>query len=222
MSIEFLGVSKKYANSSIIFDKANLKIDDNSFVALVGKSGSGKSTLLNLLSGLDRPDYGDVRINSQSILSMDDNALSTLRNRYMGFIFQFFYLQPFLSVVENIEVAAYPNGAMSKDERKNRATHLLSAVGLRDKTKSLPMTLSGGETQRVAIARALMNGPAIILADEPTGNLDAENSANIIKILRAIQKKTKCIMIVVTHDLNISRYADRVIGIREGKLVDEI
>lgn len=222
MSIEFLGVSKKYANSSIIFDEANLKIDDNSFVALVGKSGSGKSTLLNLLSGLDRPDYGDVRINSQSILSMDDNALSTLRNRYMGFIFQFFYLQPFLSVVENIEVAAYPNGAMSKDERKNRATHLLSAVGLRDKTKSLPMTLSGGETQRVAIARALMNGPAIILADEPTGNLDEENSANIIKILRAIQKKTKCIMIVVTHDLNISRYADRVIGIREGKLVDEI
>lgn len=220
MPIKLANISKKYPNNSIIFDNASLTIEDNSFIALVGKSGSGKSTLLNLISGLDRPDSGDIQINDQSIVNINDNELSIIRNHNIGFIFQSFYLQPFLTVIENVETAAFPNINYKKIIQTNRANKLLSAVGLAEKANAYPKTLSGGETQRVAIARALMNQPNIILADEPTGNLDAENSKNIIQLLRIIQNQTKCIMIIVTHDESISSSADRIIRISEGKLTD--
>lgn len=220
MPIKLANISKKYPNNSIIFDNASLTIEDNSFIALVGKSGSGKSTLLNLISGLDSPDSGDIQINDQSIVNINDNELSTIRNHNIGFIFQSFYLQPFLTVIENVETAAFPNINYKKIIQTNRANKLLSAVGLAEKANAYPKILSGGETQRVAIARALMNQPNIILADEPTGNLDAENSKNIIQLLRIIQNQTKCIMIIVTHDESISSSADRIIRISEGKLTD--
>lgn len=220
MPITLINVSKRYTNDSPILDSANLTINDNSFVALIGKSGSGKSTLLNLISGLDRPDSGDIQIDGKSIINMSDNNLSIFRNDNIGFVFQFFYLQPFLSVAENIAAASYPNENITKDMQEQRASRLIKAVGLDGKSNAQPKTLSGGEMQRVAIARAMMNLPKIILADEPTGNLDTENSQNVIQLLRTIQKKTSCILIIVTHDQSISKLADRVIKISEGKFTD--
>lgn len=219
MPIELSNITKKYTKDALILDQANLTISDNSFTAIIGKSGSGKSTLLNLISGLDRPDSGEIKVGSTSIVGAKDKELSKLRNQNIGFVFQFFYLQPFLSVLENVESAAYPNPHLDPKTRATYAKNILASVGLADKINARPKTLSGGEMQRVAIARALINSPSIILADEPTGNLDSETSASIIDLLHNIQRQTECILIIVTHDQTISSHADRIIKIEGGKII---
>lgn len=220
MPIVLRNLSKRYSNNQIIFDNVNLNINDGSSVALVGKSGSGKSTFLNLLSGLDTPSSGDILVNGSSIVKMHDAELSKIRRKNIGFIFQFFYLQPFLSVLENTEIAAYPDRQFKKQDRRERAKYLLSLLGLKDKIHSDPNKLSGGEAQRVAIARALMNHPNIILADEPTGNLDLENSRRIFQLLRDLHKQTKCILLIATHDQTITKYVDRTLKIEHGGIVN--
>ena len=151
---------------------------------------------------------------------MDDAKMASFRAKQIGFVFQFFYLQPFLNITENILIPSYVDTKNPTKEYVNRALELLRLVGLEDKAKAMPNELSGGEIQRVAIARALINHPSIILADEPTGNLDAQNSTNIFALLRQIQRLTKNTLVIVTHDQKVTDIADKIIGIEEGKLVD--
>lgn len=207
---------KKYGKN-IVLEIENLQISRGEFVAITGASGSGKSTLLNILSGLDRPTSGEVLVDGQNIFKLRDRKLSKFRNQKIGFIFQFFYLQPFLTVRQNIEVASFPLWVKSKI-RRHRAEKLASVVGLGDRVNAFPRELSGGQIQRVAIARSLINSPEILFADEPTGNLDSKNSKQTIELLRKIQKQTGMTLVVVTHDERIAAEADRIIEIEDGKV----
>lgn len=207
---------KKYGKN-IVLEIENLQINRGEFVAITGASGSGKSTLLNILSGLDRPTSGEVLVDGQNIFKLRDRKLSKFRNQKIGFIFQFFYLQPFLTVRQNIEVASFPLWVKSKI-RRHRAEKLASVVGLGDRVNAFPRELSGGQIQRVAIARSLINSPEILFADEPTGNLDSKNSKQTIELLRKIQKQTGMTLVVVTHDERIAAEADRIIEIEDGKV----
>lgn len=195
----------------------SLDIREGEFVAIVGASGSGKSTLLQMLGGLDKPTSGTITINDLRLDKMSDRKLSNFRNQTIGFVFQSFYLQPFLSLQRNIEVAAMPNG-MKRLERKERAKRLASAVGLSERLGHKPKELSGGQIQRAAIARALLNQPKIILADEPTGNLDSENSREIIELFQAIRHKYGTTIIIATHDLEVARRADRIVTMKDGEI----
>lgn len=196
----------------------SLDIREGEFVAIVGASGSGKSTLLQMLGGLDKPTSGTITINNLRLDKMSDRKLSNFRNQTIGFVFQSFYLQPFLSLQRNIEVAAMPNG-MKRLERKERAKRLASAVGLSERLGHKPKELSGGQIQRAAIARALLNQPKIILADEPTGNLDSENSREIISLFRHLQQKFGTTVIIATHDQEVAAQADRIITVKDGGIV---
>jgi len=196
----------------------SLDIRRSEFIAIVGSSGSGKSTLLQLIGGLDKPTAGTITVNNKSISNMSDRQLSNFRNQTIGFVFQFFYLQPFLSLEHNIEIAAMPS-RMKKTERNLRIIQLAHQVGLTERLKHLPSELSGGQIQRAAIARALLNRPSIILADEPTGNLDAENSHEIITLFRALQIQYNTTIVIATHDHEIASKADRIIAIKDGLLV---
>lgn len=196
----------------------SLDIYEGEFVAIVGASGSGKSTLLQMLGGLDKPTSGTIAINGVLLNKMSDRKLSQFRNEMIGFVFQSFYLQPFLNLRRNIEIAAMPN-RMKHVQRKNRAERLASAVGLSDRLTHKPKELSGGQIQRAAIARALLNQPKIILADEPTGNLDSENSRDIISMFRHLQQKLGATVVIATHDQEIAAQADRVITVKDGAIV---
>ncbi len=196
----------------------SLDIYEGEFVAIVGASGSGKSTLLQMLGGLDKPTSGTIAINDVLLNKMSDRKLSQFRNEMIGFVFQSFYLQPFLNLRRNIEIAAMPN-RMKHAQRKNRAERLASAVGLSDRLTHKPKELSGGQIQRAAIARALLNQPKIILADEPTGNLDSENSRDIISLFRHLQQKLGATVVIATHDQEIAAQADRVITVKDGAIV---
>lgn len=221
MSIELKSISKCYSKrDQKILDQASYTFLDNCCTAIVGKSGSGKSTLLNIISGLDKPDSGEIIIDGERVDNMNDAKMASFRAKQIGFVFQFFYLQPFLNITENILIPSYVDTKNPTKEYVNRALELLRLVGLEDKAKAMPNELSGGEIQRVAIARALINHPSIILADEPTGNLDAQNSTNIFALLRQIQRLTKNTLVIVTHDQKVTDIADKIIGIEEGKLVD--
>lgn len=197
----------------------DLDIHKGEFVALVGASGSGKSTLLQLIGGLDKPTSGTIEINNKRLDKMNDRNLSMFRNQTIGFVFQFFYLQPFLSLARNIEIAGMPN-RMKRSERKERIAILARQVGLSERLGHLPRELSGGQIQRAAIARALMNHPSIILADEPTGNLDSENSHEIIALFKQICDEFSTTIVIATHDMAIASQADRVITIRNGGVDD--
>lgn len=222
IAIKATNVIKKYKVGKQIIraiDDVSVDIHEGEFVALVGPSGSGKSTLLHLLGGLDKPTSGEIVVGGKNVSSMNDRQLSKFRNQTIGFVFQSFYLQPFLTLRRNIEVASMPQ-RMGRAERKLRIESLARQVGLYDRLSHRPHELSGGQIQRAAIARALLNRPAIILADEPTGNLDSANSRDIISLFQQIREQYHATIIIATHDNEIAAQADRVIALKDGRLCD--
>ena len=212
-------LKKYYGNGENLvkaIDNANIDIKEGEFVAIVGKSGSGKSTLLHMMGGLDNPTEGKVYINDKDIFSLKEEKLAIFRRRNIGFIFQNFNLIPSLNVWENITL---PVGLDGKEINKPFVTDIINSLGLESKVDALPNTLSGGQQQRVAIARALVARPAIILADEPTGNLDSKTSDEVMSLLKTMIKKYNQTLVMITHDETIAQIADRVIYIEDGKVV---
>ena len=197
-------------------DHTSIEVENGEFVAIVGRSGSGKSTLLHMLGGLDRPDSGEVIIGGKNLFSLKDEQLAVFRRRKIGFIFQDFNLIPALNVLENIVL---PLGLDGKKVNKGFVTDIVEHIGLAEKLKSLPNQLSGGQKQRVAIARALASRPAIILADEPTGNLDSKTEMEVISLLKSCVRKYGQTLVMITHDETIAQMADRVMIIEDGKVV---
>jgi putative ABC transport system ATP-binding protein len=208
------------ATAVTALDRVNLSVNTGEFVAIMGPSGCGKSTLLHLVGGLDRPSDGKVIVEGTSIAEMDDDRLTELRRRKIGFVFQFFNLIPVLNAVENAALPVTLDGVKPAEAQKN-AAEWLARFGLSDRLSSRPDQLSGGQQQRVAIARALAAEPALILADEPTGNLDTRSGDEIASLLRDVAKKYGRTVIMVTHDPRIAAYADRIIFLKDGKVVDE-
>ena len=201
-------------------DGVNLSVEDGEFVAIVGTSGSGKSTLLHMLGGLDRPTSGSVTVDGKNIFSLKDEALTIFRRRKIGFVFQSFNLVPVLTVRENIVLPIQLDGG-KVDERY--VGEVVTALGLEKKLNSLPGQLSGGQQQRVSIGRALMNAPAVVLADEPTGNLDSKSSREIVELLKVSNEKYGQTLLVITHDESIALQADRILSIEDGKITrDEV
>ena len=212
-------LKKYYRNGENLvkaIDNANIDIKEGEFVAIVGKSGSGKSTLLHMIGGLDNPTEGNIYINNKDIFSLKEEELAIFRRRNIGFIFQHFNLIPSLNVWENITI---PIGLDGKEINKAFVTDIINSLGLESKIDALPNTLSGGQQQRVAIARALVARPAIILADEPTGNLDSKTSDEVMSLLKTMIKKYNQTLVMITHDETIAQMADRVIYIEDGKVV---
>lgn len=191
-------------------------VEAGEFIAIIGSSGSGKSTLMHLMGGVDRPTSGTVRLQGQDIFARNDEQLAVFRRREVGLIYQFYNLIPVLDVVENMTLPVLMDG---RSVNEQRLSALVRALGLTGREHCLPNQLSGGQQQRVAIGRALMNAPSVVLADEPTGNLDSKNSAEIMSLLRASNKKFKQTLIVVTHDEDVALMADRVIAIEDGRIV---
>jgi putative ABC transport system ATP-binding protein len=220
---ELRGVVKSYGGTETMvraIDGIDLHIVKGEFVVIAGSSGSGKTTLLQLLGALDRPSSGSIRFEDQDLSSLGDRALAGLRLRTLGFIFQQFNLIPTLTAVENVEVALAPVG-LARDEREARAGGLLERVGLGGRRDHLPSQLSGGEQQRVAIARALANEPEVLLADEPTGNLDSATGEAILGLLYSLWEETGLTVILITHDQSIAQMAPRVLRLADGKVVAE-
>jgi putative ABC transport system ATP-binding protein len=201
-------------------DGLSMRMRKGEFVAIMGPSGSGKSTLLNLIGALDRPSSGKVLIDGVDISKLDETGLAKLRNEKIGFIFQAYNLIARSTVLRNMELPALVRG-YPKEERLRKVHELLAVVGLEDKVLRKPKTLSGGEQQRVAIARALMNDPQIVLADEPTGNVDSKTGRVIMNFLRKLNLEKGTTIIVVTHDPEVARMADRILYLRDGKVVKE-
>lgn len=197
-------------------DHTSIEVENGEFAAIVGRSGSGKSTLLHMLGGLDRPDDGEVLIEGQNIFSLKDEQLAVFRRRKIGFIFQDYNLIPALNVWENIVL---PMGLDGKRVNQDFVMGIVENIGLEKKLKSLPSTLSGGQKQRVAIARALASRPAIILADEPTGNLDSRTEMEVISVLKTCVRKYGQTLVMITHDETIAQMADRIMVIEDGKVV---
>lgn len=187
-------------------------------VAIIGASGSGKSTLLHLIGGIDRPTEGKVFLEGKDIYAQNDEELALFRRRQVGFVFQMFNLVPHLTVYENIVLPLGLDGRHADDERVNE---LISTIGLSDKCKTLPSQLSGGQQQRVAIARALVTQPAIVLADEPTGNLDSRTGAEVLNLLRTTADKLGQTMAIITHDDKVAQFCDRIIRIEDGSVVND-
>jgi putative ABC transport system ATP-binding protein len=220
--IEVKDVSKRYVTGDIDFTalkSVNLKIEKGEFTAIMGPSGSGKSTFMNILGCLDRMDAGTYFINGQDVSNLEDNQLAFIRNKEIGFVFQAFNLLPRISVLENVELPMVYAGISSK-ERKERALSALEKVGLTDRVNHRPNEISGGQKQRVAIARAMVTNPAVIMADEPTGNLDAKSSMEIMKIFRKLNNEGATI-VMVTHEEDIAKCANRVVKFLDGEIVDD-
>lgn len=196
----------------------DLTIKDGESIAIVGKSGSGKSTLMHLLAGLDRPTKGSIIWDAHVLSSMKEGTLAGLRNKRVGFVFQQFFLQPTLTVLENT-ILPLKIAGVSPSTRKVRGRKALEAVGLLDKANNRATDLSGGQKQRVAIARALINEPAVIFADEPTGNLDTDTGKQIVELLFGLQRDRHITLVVVTHDPELARRCDRTVHIQDGKVV---
>lgn len=215
-------LNKTYKNGSVevhALKDVNLEIQHGEFIAVMGQSGSGKSTLMNILGCLDRPTSGEYLLEGINIKDQSQDELSLIRNKKIGFVFQAFNLIPRTDVLRNVELPMI-YAKQKTSYRRARAIELLERVGLGDRTHHLPNELSGGQKQRVAIARALANNPPIILADEPTGNLDTQSSDEIMEIFRDLNKEGSSI-ILVTHEPEIAEYADRVIVFRDGRLIED-
>lgn len=201
-------------------DSVSLAVEEGRFVALMGPSGSGKSTLLNLIGGLDSPTSGAVIVDSENVGEMNDRAKARYRNRKIGFVFQNFNLQENRTTLENVEVPLAIMG-VPRSERRQRAHSALEAVGLSDRLRHRPGQLSGGQQQRAAIARAIVTEPRILLADEPTGNLDSRSGAEIVDLLRRLNRERGVTVIVATHDARIAQAADAKVPVRDGQVVRE-
>lgn len=216
--VEINNLVKSYENGHIkALNGIDLTITEGEFVSIIGPSGSGKSTLLNMLGALDLPDSGSIKVAGYDLVS--NKKLNVFRSQKIGFVFQLHNLIPNLSVVENIEIPMFTS-KLSNSEMRSKALKLLDDVGLKDKASLKPSKLSGGERQRVAIARALANDPSIILADEPTGSLDSKTSNKILKQLIDLHKSNNVTLIIVTHDMNVARLADRIIEVLDGKIIN--
>ena len=218
-TIKLEHVTKRYEEAGVertILNDVSLEIGCGEFVVLLGKSGSGKSTLLNLIGGIDSLTAGDVQVDGKSITKMDDTARTLFRRNHIGFIFQAFNLIPTLSVLENVllplELGGKPNPQRAKD--------LIEQVGLTHRINAFPDRLSGGEQQRVAIARALVNNPLVVLADEPTGNLDTDTGRTVLELLDTLTRKAGKNLVMVTHSEEVVGVADRVLRLKDGKLVE--
>lgn len=221
--LEVTNLSKTYGTGETqvkALDNVSLSVESGEFVAIIGPSGSGKSTLLHILGGVDVPTSGSVVINGVDISNLDETALAIFRRRQIGLIYQFYNLMPILTVKENLTLPLLLDGR-KPDERV--VDDLLKTLGLTERVNHLPNQLSGGQQQRVSIGRALINNPALMLADEPTGNLDSENSREIVSLLRKFNKENNQTVIIITHDERIAMSADRVISIEDGKITrDEV
>lgn len=202
-------------------DDVDLTVEPSEFVAIMGPSGCGKSTLLNLVGGLDRPTSGRVLVNGSDLSTLDDDGLTELRRKNIGFVFQFFNLIPVLDAAENAALPLTLDGT-PPDEARARAAEWLAKVGLGDRLASRPDQLSGGEQQRVAVARALVAEPALVLADEPTGNLDSRSSIEIAELLKQVSEKWGRAIVMVTHDPRIAGFADRVLLMKDGAIIEDI
>lgn len=214
-------VSKTYKtgrNNVEAVRDVSFDIKEGEIVALVGPSGSGKSSILNIIGGLDRPTKGKVSVAGDSLAELSDGKLSEFRNKTIGFVFQFFYLQPFLDLQTNVEIPMMFNRA-KKTERRKQSTSFIDAVGLGDRADHKPNELSGGQIQRTAIARALVNNPKLVLADEPTGNLDRKNGDQIMDLFEEIREKYNTAVLLITHDEKTAARADRIIELEDGKIV---
>ena len=196
-------------------DDVSFSVEKGEFLAIIGPSGSGKSTLLHILGGVDRPTSGKVYVDGQDVYAQDEEALAIFRRRQVGLVYQFYNLIPVLNVVENLTLPVLMDG---REVNQERLGELLDTLGLRGREKHLPNQLSGGQQQRVSIGRALMNAPAVVLADEPTGNLDSRNSQEIVELLKLSNRKYGQTLIVITHDENIALQADRIIAVEDGHI----
>jgi putative ABC transport system ATP-binding protein len=220
--IRLENVTKRFDGKSHVtaLNAVNLAIDRGEMVSIVGPSGSGKSTFLNLVGALDRPTYGVVRVDGEALQGLSEDALTRLRRDKIGFIFQFFNLLPTLSCLENVALPLHLRG-WARKKATERATELLSLVGLADRLSHQPEELSGGQRQRVAIARALSIYPPILLADEPTGNLDSRTGEDILGLLHDLHERTGSTVVIVTHDDGVARSCDRTIALRDGRVVED-
>lgn len=217
-------LEKKYSEKAEelhIIRNLNFEVKEGEFISILGRSGSGKSTLLNIIGLLDKADSGKIYIDGKEVETLSEEERDKIKNRMIGFVFQFHYLLPEFTALENVMLPALLNNFDKRGEIEQRALELLEKVGLGDRKSHKPSQLSGGEKQRVAIARALINSPKILLADEPTGNLDEETSEMIFKILKEINQKEKQTIIVVTHSKDLAEISDKQVYLKKGVLVEE-
>ena len=221
--IELDAVTKRFAGKRDVIglDAVSLVIPSGEMVAIIGPSGSGKSTLLNLVGGLDRPTIGHVSIDGEHLGNLSDDALTKVRREKIGFIFQFFNLLPTLSCLENVGLPLHLRGWPRK-KVDERARELLNLVQLDHRLTHLPDELSGGERQRVAIARALSIYPPVLLADEPTGNLDTRTGGEILALIRDVHSRLGCTVVIVTHDMNVAHSCQRTVALRDGRIVEDV
>ncbi|HEY6736806.1 MAG TPA: ABC transporter ATP-binding protein [Candidatus Saccharimonadia bacterium] len=221
--IELRGIGKTFtdrAEPTVALTNVNLTIAKGEFIAIIGPSGSGKSTLMNIIGLLDTPTEGEYFLDSQEVAGLSDLKLARVRRNKIGFVFQSFNLLPRLSVLANVELPMIYAG-LRRRQRHERALQLLDLVGLKDRAGYRPNQISGGQTQRVAIARALANEPSLVLADEPTGNLDTKSSAAIIDELRRLNRETGATIVIVTHNPEIAALTDRTVTVRDGEIVSD-
>lgn len=218
--LEVKNLSKNYGKGTTLvkaLDNVSFSVEEGEFIAIVGSSGSGKSTLLHILGAVDKPTSGEVTIGSVDVFKQNDDALAVFRRRKVGLIYQFYNLIPILNVKENITLPLLLDGRKVDEKYLD---DLIDTLGLKRRVNHLPNELSGGQQQRVAIARALIANPDIILADEPTGNLDSKNSNEIMELLKMSNEKYHKTIIMITHDLNLAKVASRIIHLEDGKIVD--